>query len=132
MVQWLGFCTSTAGGMGSTPGQGAKISHAPRLTQPVKFWEDFPEARVRSWPWPQSCDGWGKSVSARENLKRVRQERVWCIPGHEAQPEWVVPQERGGLVGDGAEGATAAASPDPQIRTLAFEELWESLKHLEQ
>ena len=66
---------------------------------------------MRSWPWPQSGEGWGKRVPARENLKRVRQERVWRVPGHEAQPEWVVPHEPGGLVGDGAEGATAAASP---------------------
>ena len=28
MVQWLGFCTSTAGGMGLIPGWGIKILHA--------------------------------------------------------------------------------------------------------
>lgn len=82
---------------------------------------------MRNWPWPQSGDGSGKRVPAGENLKRVRQERVWRIPGHEAQPEWVVPHDGsprppafllsqsgwcspGGLVGDGTEGATAAAS----------------------
>ena len=27
-VQWLGLCASTAGGMGSIPGQGTKIPHA--------------------------------------------------------------------------------------------------------
>jgi len=27
-VQWLGLCTSTAGGMGLTPSWGSKISHA--------------------------------------------------------------------------------------------------------
>ena len=27
-VQWLGFCTSTAGGIGSIPGWGAKILRA--------------------------------------------------------------------------------------------------------
>ena len=27
-VQWLGLCASTAGGMGSSSGQGSKISHA--------------------------------------------------------------------------------------------------------
>ena len=27
-VQWLGLCTSTAGGPGSIPGWGAKIPHA--------------------------------------------------------------------------------------------------------
>ena len=28
MVQWLGLLASTAGGMGSIPGQGTKILHA--------------------------------------------------------------------------------------------------------
>ena len=28
VVQWLGVCTSTAGGMGSIPGRGTKILHA--------------------------------------------------------------------------------------------------------
>ena len=28
VVQWLGLCTSTAGGTGSIPGRGAKIPHA--------------------------------------------------------------------------------------------------------
>ena len=28
MVQWLGLCTSTAGGMGLIPGQGTKIPQA--------------------------------------------------------------------------------------------------------
>ena len=27
VVQWLRLCTSTAGGMGSIPGQGTKIPH---------------------------------------------------------------------------------------------------------
>ena len=28
MVQWLGLCASSAGGMGSIPGWGTKIPHA--------------------------------------------------------------------------------------------------------
>ena len=32
-VQWLKLRTSTAGGMGSIPGQGTKISHAARCGQ---------------------------------------------------------------------------------------------------
>ena len=28
VVQWLGLCASTAGGTGSTPGQGTEIPHA--------------------------------------------------------------------------------------------------------
>ena len=30
MVQWLGFCTSTAGGTGSIPSQGTKILQVSR------------------------------------------------------------------------------------------------------
>ena len=30
MVQWLGFCASTAGGLGSIPSPGTKILHAIR------------------------------------------------------------------------------------------------------
>ena len=35
-VQWLGLCTSTAGGMGSIPGQGTKIPHATLCSQRKK------------------------------------------------------------------------------------------------
>ena len=36
MVQWLKLCTSTAGGMGSIPGQGTKIPHTVRCGQKKK------------------------------------------------------------------------------------------------
>ena len=35
-VQWLTFCASTAGGMGSIPGWGTKILHAARYSQKKK------------------------------------------------------------------------------------------------
>ena len=35
-VQWLGLCASTAGGKGSIPGRGTKISHAARLSPQKK------------------------------------------------------------------------------------------------
>ena len=40
-VRWLGLQTSTAGGVGSTPGQGTKILHVALLGQKKKkneFW----------------------------------------------------------------------------------------------
>ena len=66
-------------------------------------------------------------------MKRVRQERAWHVPGNEAQPEWEVPHEPGGMVGDGAEGAAAGSpdSPKSGLRLLS-KEPWESPKHLEQ
>ena len=36
MVQWLRLCTSTAGGMGSIPGQGTKTPHAVQKDQKKK------------------------------------------------------------------------------------------------
>ena len=36
VVQWLGLCASTAGGMGSIPGGGTKIPHAPWYGQKQK------------------------------------------------------------------------------------------------
>ena len=36
MVQWLRLLASIAGGMGSIPGRGAKIPHAPRRGQKKK------------------------------------------------------------------------------------------------
>ena len=36
MVQWLGLCTSTAGGMDSIPGWRTKIPHAVRCGQEKK------------------------------------------------------------------------------------------------
>ena len=44
MVQWLGLCVSTAGGTGSIPGWGTKISHAARSGQKIggeKFFAVF-------------------------------------------------------------------------------------------
>ena len=35
-VQWLGLCTSTAGGTGSIPGRGTKFSHAEQRGQKEK------------------------------------------------------------------------------------------------
>ena len=35
-VQWLGFCTSTARGMGLIPGQGTKIWHATQHSKKKK------------------------------------------------------------------------------------------------
>ena len=35
-VQWLRLCVSTAGGVGSTPGRGTKISHAGQRDQKKK------------------------------------------------------------------------------------------------
>ena len=35
MVQWLGLCISTAGGMGSIPGQGTKIPQAVQHEQNI-------------------------------------------------------------------------------------------------
>ena len=36
MVQWLGFCASTAEGMSSIPGQGTKIPQATQCSQKKK------------------------------------------------------------------------------------------------
>ena len=36
VLQWLGFCTFTAEGIGSTPGQGTKIPQASRHDQKKK------------------------------------------------------------------------------------------------
>ena len=36
MVQWLGFCASTAGGLGSIPGQGTKIPYVMWHGQKIK------------------------------------------------------------------------------------------------
>ena len=36
MIQWLRLCNSTAGGTGSTPGQGTKIPHASSHSQEIQ------------------------------------------------------------------------------------------------
>ena len=36
VVQWLRICTSTAGGIGSIPGQGTKILHAMQCSEKKK------------------------------------------------------------------------------------------------
>ena len=40
-VQWLGLCTSTAGGVGSIPGQGTKTLPAARHGQKTTFINEF-------------------------------------------------------------------------------------------
>jgi len=37
VVQWLKLCASSAGGLGSVPGQGTKILQAPQCSTPIKF-----------------------------------------------------------------------------------------------
>ena len=37
MVQWLGLSAFTAGGLGSTPGQGTKILQAAQCGQEIKI-----------------------------------------------------------------------------------------------
>ena len=41
VVQWLRLCTSTARGMGSIPGWGAKILHAAWLGKKIKIKKIF-------------------------------------------------------------------------------------------
>ena len=46
MVQWLGLCASTAGGMGSIPGQGTKMLHAVCVAEKNK------NKTEENWPQP--------------------------------------------------------------------------------
>ena len=53
MVQWLGLRASTAGGMGSIPGQGTKIPHAAQQSKKKKLRYkvkrfDFSESQLQS------------------------------------------------------------------------------------
>ena len=47
-VQWLRLCASTAGGMGSIPGQGTKIPHAVWCSQKKKLREKYPTGSISS------------------------------------------------------------------------------------
>ena len=53
-VQWLRLCAPNAGGMGSIPGQGTKVRHAPQHSQKEKrkkkcIW-DPPEKKLAKIP----------------------------------------------------------------------------------
>ena len=55
--QWLGLCTSTAGGMGSIPSWGTKILPAPRHGQEIKI------IKMMVWQTPTNEDV-GTPISA--------------------------------------------------------------------
>ena len=48
-VQWLGLCASTAGDMGSIPGQGTKIPHAVWHGQKQNQDQNKPNKNMLEW-----------------------------------------------------------------------------------
>ena len=58
VVQWLGLWASTAGGMGSNPGQGTKIPHALQCSQRITRQlasSTLLFTCVRIQPWSATC-----------------------------------------------------------------------------